>query len=214
MQELSGSPYYRCIPIGRGTFRQCADIGSGIYRYAGAQGAVRAAGNRFIIVWKYAAKPLLEGGTGSSSRRQEMPDFLPDRLESGTHNIPGIAGLLQGIRYVRKRTPEQIAMHERTLIRALERGLRRWDTVEVFASERETAQVGVLSVRIKERECEEVGAWLADRGIAVRAGLHCAPMAHESAGTLETGTVRFSVSAFNTQAEIQTVLTQVGLLVR
>ena len=148
------------------------------------------------------AKPLLEGGTGSASLSQEMPDFLPDRLEAGTHNVPGVAGLEAGLRYVRGMTPERIARYERRLIRRASESLRRMDGVTVYASDDPARQLGVLSFTVAGRESEDLARALARRGVAVRAGLHCAPLAHQSAGTAEGGTVRLSVSAFTTEAEI------------
>lgn len=146
--------------------------------------------------------PLLLGGTGSVSLSQDMPDFLPDRLEAGTHNIPGIAGLLEGIRFVAKKSPEVILEHERKLIAQAREGLSQLPGVEVFQDPMGQSQAGVLSFRIHGVDCEETGQWLGDHGVAVRSGLHCAPLAHETAGTLDTGTVRLSVSAFNTPREM------------
>lgn len=145
--------------------------------------------------------PLLEGGTGSESRRQDMPDFLPDRLEAGTHNVAGIAGLLEGIRFLERQGVERIGAQEAKLIRHIGESLRDLPGMEVFLAQDPAAQAGVLSFRIRGRDCEELGEMLGSRGIALRAGLHCAPLAHESAGTLETGTLRASVSAFNTWRE-------------
>ena len=146
-------------------------------------------------------RPLLEGGTGSASLEQEMPDFLPDRLEAGTHNMPGIAGLEAGLRFVQERG-ERIARHERALTaRAAER-LRRIDGVTAYAASDTLEQVGVLSFNVDGREPEEVAEALANRGFALRAGLHCAPYAHRTAGTLPDGTVRLSVSAFNAPADV------------
>jgi len=144
---------------------------------------------------------LLEGGTGSESRRQAMPEFLPDRLEAGTHNVAGIAGLLEGLRFLERRGVERIAAGESALIRRMGDGLRAIPGVQVFQAADPSVQAGVLSFRVRGRDCEELGDALGSRGIALRAGLHCAPLAHESAGTLETGTLRASVSAFNTQRE-------------
>ena len=145
--------------------------------------------------------PVLEGGTGSESVRQSMPEVLPDRLEAGTHNITGIAGLLEGLRWVRRRGVEQIGAHEVRLIRRIGAGLSRSPGVEVFQARDPGSQTGVLSFRVAGMDCEEVGERLGGRGFALRAGLHCAPLAHETAGTLESGTVRASVSAFNTPRE-------------
>lgn len=156
--------------------------------------------------------PLLEGGTGSESKRQSMPDVLPDRLEAGTHNIAGIAGLLEGLRYVRRRGVDAILAHESALIRHMGEGLRSVPGAEVFLAPDRSLQAGVLSFCLKGRDCEEVGEALGDRGFALRAGLHCAPLAHESAGTLADGTVRASVSAFNTRQEVDQFLRAVRSL--
>ena len=158
--------------------------------------------------------PILEGGTGSESLKQSMPQFLPDRREAGTHNIAGVAGLLEGLRFLRRRDIRWIAGHESRLIQRMGNGLSRLPGVEVFQASMPKAQSGVLSFRIKGRDCEDVGEALGDRGFALRAGLHCAPEAHRTAGTLETGTVRASVSAFNTEMEIDRFLRAIGDMVR
>ena len=155
-----------------------------------------------LLLCGMEGEPLLRGGTGSQSLQQTMPDFLPDRLEAGTHNIAGAAGLLEGLRYVRRVGPAAIGARERGLIGLLGRQLEELPGVEVFRAPRPEHQTGVLSFRVAGRDCEELGEQLGDRGVALRAGLHCAPLAHQTAGTLETGTVRASVSAFNTQQEI------------
>lgn len=150
--------------------------------------------------------PLLFGGTGSQSKDQLMPDFLPDRLEAGTENVPGIAGLLEGLRFVKKKGPERILRHERRLTNWLGQELAQMNRAEVFRAEDRSLQTGVLSFRLHGMDCEEVGQRLGEAGIAVRTGLHCAPLAHRSAGTLETGTVRISTSAFNTVREVEYVV--------
>lgn len=150
--------------------------------------------------------PLIEGGTGSVSIQQEMPDFLPDRLEAGTHNVPGIAGLLAGVRFVRERGLEQICLHERKLALRTSEGLRSIPGVSVCARRDLFAQTGVLSFVPEGQDAELVGNALAEAGVAVRAGMHCAPLAHRTAGTLDSGTVRLSFSAFNTPEEVDRFL--------
>ncbi len=145
---------------------------------------------------------LLEGGTGSLSIQQQMPDFLPDRLEAGTHNMPGIAGLLAGVRYVRQRGLDRILDHEKQLTALAVQALSAMPDLRIYAAPDLAGQVGVLSLTSKRKDTETLGAALAERGIAVRSGIHCAPLAHRSAGTLSTGTVRFSFSDFNTPEEI------------
>ena len=151
-------------------------------------------------------KTLLEGGTGSLSLSQEMPDFLPDRLEAGTHNVPGIAGLLAGVRYVKSRGMERICENERRLALRAAEGLRRINGITVYAAEGLAGQTGVVSFTAAGKDSETVAAALGQRGIAVRAGLHCAPLAHRSAGTLEGGTVRLSFSDMNTAEEVERFL--------
>jgi len=103
---------------------------------------------------------------------------------------------------VRQEGETAICGRERALTRLAAEGLRQIPGVRVFVSEVTGAQTGVLSFLCENADAEIVGAALAERGIAVRSGLHCAPLAHRSAGTLKTGTVRMSVSAFNTEEEI------------
>ena len=149
-----------------------------------------------------AAEPLLFGGTGSLSAVQEMPEFLPDRLEAGTHNVPGIAGLLAGVRYVRERGEARICRRERELALLAAELLRELPGVRVYAERGLRNQTGVLSFAVEGMDVGAVGAALAEQEIALRTGLHCAPLAHRSAGTWETGTVRLSFSDFNTAEEV------------
>jgi Selenocysteine lyase len=152
------------------------------------------------------AMPVLQGGTGSISMSQQMPDFLPDRLEAGTHNIPGIAGLLEGIRFVMKTGEEQILRREQSLVTRAAECLRNMKGIKTYAYGPPDTQAGVLSFHLSSMDCEETGAALSLRGVAVRAGLHCSPLAHNSAGTLEGGTVRSSFSAFYTMHEVDLFL--------
>ena len=146
-------------------------------------------------------EPLLFGGTGSQSLDQEMPEDLPERLEAGTQNVPGIAGLHEGMRFVSMRMTA-IRAQERALTALLADRLRSCGDLELFYGGG-NAQTGVLSVRSARHNCEVLAEQLASNGVAVRAGLHCAPLAHRSAGTVETGTVRLSLSPFTTQREIE-----------
>ena len=166
----------------------------------GHKGLYGPQGTGVLLCGREQVRTLLEGGTGSLSLQQEMPDFLPDRLEAGTHNVPGIAGLLAGVEYVRERGQTQILAYERQLITLLSDGLQGIKGTRVYRGE--DAQTGVLSFTIDGRDVEGIAAALAEKGIALRAGLHCAPLAHTSAETIKTGTLRVSVSDFNTSSEI------------
>lgn len=140
-----------------------------------------------ILICRRLPKPLIMGGTGSESARQQMPDILPDRGEAGTVNVPGIAGLDAGIRLVLEEGAANIGRREAEYARKAAAMLRR-QGMELFAG---NDQLGTVSFRCA-LDCEEAAERLSQAGIAVRAGLHCAPLAHRSAGTLDTGTVRIS----------------------
>lgn len=131
--------------------------------------------------------PLIYGGTGSASLTREMPDFLPDRVEAGTLNVPGIAGLAAGMEYLCCVGVENIFLREQAQAKRCATGLKGMGFT-VFSGEHQAGTVSFLP----PMDCEEAAQKLAQQGIAVRAGLHCAPLAHESAGTLQSGTVRVS----------------------
>lgn len=155
-----------------------------------------------ILLCGREGKPLMQGGSGSDSLPQQMPDYLPDRLEAGTHNVCGIAGLLAGLEYVRSQGTEAILRHERALLRLTLKELAD-SGLELFSGPEEH-QCGVLSLRLPGTDSETLAQSLAERDICVRAGLHCAPTAHESAGTVETGTVRLSFSPFTDESQVKT----------
>lgn len=136
-----------------------------------------------LLLCNRVAQPLLYGGTGSLSRSYEMPDFLPDRLEAGTLNVPGIAGLEAGLAWLENhRQLYQNACREADFCCD---ALKKMG-VPVLTGPHRSATLSILP----NCDCEELAQLLGEMDVAVRAGLHCAPLAHESAGTLDTGTVR------------------------
>ena len=153
-----------------------------------------------LLLCAHRTSPLLEGGSGSDSKNPAMPDYLPDRLEAGTHNMPGIAGLRQGLAFVAKQGSERILQHERSLAILTVNLLKDHPRLRLYASEIPGRQTGVLSFNVRGMDPEQAADQLSQRGIAVRAGLHCAPLAHETAGSF--GTVRMSFSAFTTKWEV------------
>ena len=150
-----------------------------------------------ILLCADVGKVFMSGGSGSDSRSQLMPDFLPDRHEAGTHNVPGIAGLFAGVNYVSACGLKNIRSHENTLLKEIACKLNELEDLEAFYADNEN-QVSVLSFRCKNIGGEELAGKLAEEGVCVRSGLHCSPYAHETVGTIETGTVRLSVSPFVT----------------
>ena len=195
-----------CLPV------SLSGWGAAFVAMPGHKGLYGPQGTGLLLCGQEQVQPLMEGGTGSASRLQRMPEFLPDRLEAGTHNIPGIAGLLEGLRFVARQGPDRILAHERRLTLQAVQGLACLPGVEVFAAPGLASQSGLFSFRVPATDCEQVGEALGRAGIAVRAGLHCAPLAHSSAGTLETGTVRVSLSCFNTPQEVERFLNTMGRL--
>lgn len=140
-----------------------------------------------LLLCNRQPEPLLFGGTGTDSMARQMPDYLPEGAEAGTMNVPGIAGLQAGLAYVEKQGLSALLAPQQQQARRCAEGLRRLG-LQVFSGK---DQSGTISF-VPPGDTEALAKHLADRGIAVRAGLHCAPLAHESAGTLQTGTVRIS----------------------
>jgi cysteine desulfurase/selenocysteine lyase len=150
-------------------------------------------------------EPLLYGGTGSLSDREEQPQFLPDRFESGTLNVHGLAGLAAGLRYLLGRGVQQVAAHDRGLLELLLQALDGVPGVTLYGPVDGTAQVGVLSVNVAGLSPSEAGRRLErEFGILTRIGLHCAPRAHRTLGTFPDGTVRLSWGPFTREAEVRT----------
>lgn len=150
--------------------------------------------------------PFREGGTGSRSESPLQPDELPDRYESGTLNLPGIAGLLAGARFVAAHG-EEIREKEAALTRRLRAGLAAMPAVTLYGPDAPT--VGVVSFNVAGLRSGDVADRLNRLGIGVRAGLHCAPLAHRALGTLETGAVRASPGFYNTESDVDRLLSAV-----
>lgn len=161
-------------------------LGAAFIAVPGHKGLLGPMGTGMLICGR-VPKPLLYGGTGSLSRNRDMPDFLPDAGEAGTLNVPGIAGLSAGIACVEKMGPDRILAKEKAEAARLAKGLETLGLTLFYGKN----QGGTVSFLAGE-DSEETAHYLEKQGIAVRAGLHCAPLAHESAGTLDTGTVRVS----------------------
>jgi len=154
-----------------------------------------------------AFRPLKYGGTGSRSEHERQPEFLPDLLESGTPNAVGLAGLEAGIRWVQTHGVAAIRAHEISLTQQLIDGLCAVPGVTVYGTRQAERQTAVVSFNAAGLVPSEVGRRLdEDWGVLCRVGLHCAPAAHRTLTTFPTGTVRFSLSVWNTAAEVERAL--------
>lgn len=149
-------------------------------------------------------RTVREGGTGSASELPVQPETLPDRFEAGSHNGPGIAGLLAGVRWLLERGVTALRTHECLLCRGMSERLGAIRGLRWFGPRDVEQRVGVFSVRIDGVQPEHVSAILESQfGILSRSGLHCAPFAHRTIGTLETGgTTRLSFGPFTTLDDI------------
>lgn len=181
-------------------------LGANYIAMPGHKGLLGPQGTGLLLCGQKPA-PLLFGGTGTDSRSQEMPEQLPEGLEAGTLNVPGIAGLGAALDWLRAQDQSAIARREAAAARYCGEKLSEMGA-KVFMG---PDQGGTVSF-VAKQDCEEVAARLAQRGIAVRAGLHCAPLAHESAGTLESGTVRVSFGHDASRAQVQKLLTALKVM--
>ncbi|HOA35494.1 MAG TPA: aminotransferase class V-fold PLP-dependent enzyme [Bacillota bacterium] len=148
-------------------------------------------------------KPWREGGTGSFSEMDLQPESMPERLEAGTLNSPGLAGLLEGVKFIEEMGLDQIRNREMELYAYLRDKLSRIPGIELYSPEDPSRCAAVLSLVMKDIDCGELGYILESAyGILCRTGLHCAPMAHRALGTFPEGTVRLSPGYFTRKEDI------------
>ena len=154
-------------------------------------------------------RSLIEGGTGSASESPMQPLFTPDRFESGTINTPGAIALGEGARFVRAKGTDVILRHELELCKRFCEGMRRINGVVLYTDiteEKLGSYAPVVSFNLIGRPSAEVSAALGELGFCLRAGLHCAPLAHRKLGTLNIGTVRFAPSVFTSKQDVDSLL--------
>lgn len=168
----------------------------------GHKGLFGPTGTGLLIINKNInLSPIIYGGTGSLSVSLDMPDFYPDKLESGTINVVGAVGLYSGINFINNYGIDKIENKEKILTNRLFKQLSSIPHVYLL-SDNTNNQVSTLSFGVKGKTSTDVSEYLNTKNIAVRGGLHCSPLAHRFLGTLETGTVRVSMSIFNNFNEI------------
>ena len=189
-------------------------LGCDLYAFPGHKSLLGPQGTGGLWIGPNAELiPQREGGTGSSSDRLAQPEELPERYESGTVNLPGIAGLGAGCDYVAGRL-SQIMAHERELSQSLWEGLAAMPGTALYSPRREAERAGIVCFNLGDLSSSEAADALARRGIAVRGGLHCAPGAHRFLGTLRRGAVRASVGHANTFEEADAFLKAVSEILR
>ena len=187
-------------------------LGCDLYAFPGHKSLLGPQGTGGLyIAGGIRLNPLREGGTGTDSHSLLQPETLPERYESGTVNLPGIAGLAAGCAYVTPRL-SQIMMQERELTQALYDGLAAMDGITLYSPAQEAGRAGIVCFNVGDLPSAQVADALARRDIAVRGGLHCAPEAHRFLGTLLRGAVRASIGHANTFEEVERFLQAVRAL--
>ncbi|MGN1161530.1 MAG: aminotransferase class V-fold PLP-dependent enzyme, partial [Candidatus Fimenecus sp.] len=159
---------------------------------------------------------IIEGGTGSNSASGNQPEVLPDKFESGTPNIPGILGLSAGIDFLNKVGTDNIYEHELSIVRYIQNRFSENPNIVLYTDLNNSKMnfSPILSFNISGMHSEETASVLSENGIAVRAGLHCAPLAHRKLHTEDTGTVRVSPSYFTGKSEIDFFINSVNKIAK
>ncbi len=181
------------------------DIGANALAFTGHKSLFGPQGiGGFIIDDKLneICTPLLEGGTGSLSHEIHQPNFMPDKFECGTLNIPGIVGLSNGIEFINNVGIENIKNKNKKLYKKLIKSISSMERYKVYGDISGENSTTSISFNLDGVETSELSFYLESNGISNRSGLHCAPMCHKTIGTFPEGTVRLSISYFNTDEEI------------
>ena len=189
-----------------------AECGIGFLVFTGHKGLFGPTGTGGICVADDAViQGTIFGGTGVQSAYPYHLEEYPYRLEAGTLNLAGIAGLSAGLEWIEQRGLENIHRHEITLLGMLQEGLSEIDEVTIWGTKRLDRRVATMSVTVENYDASDVGAFLdVDYNVLTRTGLHCAPLIHEHHGTAPRGTVRFSVGPFNTEEHVEAVVSAVA----
>ena len=188
-----------------------SSLGADMIAMPGHKGLLGPHGTGVLVLGRgMLPRPLVVGGTGSQSESMIQPKQLPDRYESGTANLPGIAGLLVGARFALSHR-EEIEQYEDSLARDLRTRLSALRGVRVLGHPA-APKVGVVSFVPTSMDPGELCDALAHDGFALRAGLHCAPSVHQWLGTLHTGACRASVGIYNTETDVEALAAAVGRL--
>jgi cysteine desulfurase family protein len=212
-EMLSGSEVFYAVDTAQTAGTETVDF-AGLHcdylLFTGHKGLLGPPGLGGLVISGRAVaptSPLVEGGTGSRSEQEEQPDFLPDKFESGTQNVPGIAGLAAGISFLRGIGQKQVRNHKKRLTAAFLDGLKEIEGVTTYGPADAGAATAAVAVNISGFDNGDLSFTLEQvYGIMTRSGLHCAPLAHRTIGSFPKGTLRFSFGYSNTETDIAGIL--------
>lgn len=193
------------------------EMGCDILAFTGHKGLLGPPGIGGMCLSARAAshmRSLVEGGTGSRSEQETQPDFLPDKFESGTQNVPGIAGLAAGIKAISRMGIETIRENKKQLLKLFLEGLSLIEGITVYGPMDPEKMTATVSLNVQGLDSGDL-SFILDQSynIMTRSGLHCAPLAHKTIGTFPAGTLRFSFGYGNTESDVQHILQALGEIV-
>lgn len=170
------------------------------------KGILGPQGSGFAVIRSDVPRPIIVGGTGSDSFNKSQPDYMPDALESGTLPTPVIAGMYEGLKFIKNVGIENIYQAKRELTKYLASSLKSLDNVITYIDADNSDFVGVYPFNIKNENSDEIAQYLSSNGICVRSGIHCAPLFHKKMGTERTGMVRVGLGYYNNKTEIRELI--------
>ena len=180
------------------------ELGIDILCLPGHKGLMGPMGTGVLLLGDGAEiREFITGGTGSNSMSLDQPSFYPDRLESGTVNMPGIAGLKAGVDFIARRTVDAVSDYEAELMRVLKTDMHSIRGIKLYDYMHTSDKTNLLSFNVGDMHSEAVAQQADKYSVALRAGYHCSYLAHKSQGTDQKGTVRVSVGPFTTKKDIK-----------
>jgi len=220
-EMLAGSDVFYAVDTAQTAGAELVDF-AGLHcdylLFTGHKGLLGPPGIGGVVISERAVpftRPLVEGGTGSRSEQEEQPDFLPDKFESGTQNVPGIVGVAAGLATINRLDRKKIAAHKKRLTAAFLDGLKEIEGITVYGPGNAAAITATVSINLAGLDNGDLSFMLEQAyGIMTRSGLHCAPHAHRTIGSFPSGTLRFSFGYNNKEKDITVILAALKELAR